>query len=41
MAKHTINSTYLIGDQQNNTYYVKNNAKIVYRYNKGRTDDGE
>lgn len=41
MAKHTINSTYLIGDQQNNTYYVKNNAKIVYRYNKGRTDDDE
>lgn len=41
MAKHTVNSTYLINDQENNTYYVKNNAKIMYRYYKERLDDDE
>ena len=41
MAKNTVNSTYLINDQENNTYYVKNNAKIMYRYYKERLDDDE
>ena len=41
MAKHTVNSTYLINDQENNTYYVKNNAKIMYRYYKERLNDDE
>ena len=40
MAKHTVNSTYLINDQENNTYHIEHNAKIAYRYyNRGQKDD--
>ena len=40
MAKNTVNSTYLINDQENNTYHIKHNAKIAYRYyNRGPKDD--
>ena len=29
MAKHTVNTTYIIDDQENNTYHFKNNGKAV------------
>ena len=32
MAKHTVNTTYLVEDQENNTYHYKKNGKAVLRF---------
>ena len=32
MAKHSVNTTYLVEDQENNTYHYKNNGKAVLRF---------
>lgn len=32
MAKHTVNTTYLVEDQENNTYHYKKNGKAMIRF---------
>jgi len=32
MAKHPVNTTYLVEDQENNTYYFRKNAKAALRF---------
>ena len=41
MAKHTVNTTYLVEDQENNTYHYKKNGKAMIRFffNRGEEDE--
>ena len=32
MAKHTVNTTYIVEDQENNTYHYKKNGKAMIRF---------
>ena len=40
MAKHTVNTTHLVEDQENNTYHFKKNTKALIRFflNRGEED---
>ena len=38
MAKHTVNTTHLVGDQENNTFLFRKNGKVWFRMYRGEED---
>lgn len=38
MAKNTVNTTHLVGDQENNTFLFRNNGKAWFRMYRGEKD---